>query len=238
VKAVGIIGYKKSGKTTLGVRLARELVATGYRVGVLKHASSAISFAEADTSRYKAYAEIVSAISPGESEIILRGKRGMEEILLSYYDCDIVLIEGFKREKTFPKIVCLRREDEKKELFDGLELLTASFNKGISDFDIMNNDHVRIMAEKVMEKGFKLPKQDCGRCGHKTCFDLARDLVRGEATIEKCVAQTVSLRVNGNVHALDPAKAQQIRNSIGRWLPSIGGCVKKIEIDLADENSR
>jgi molybdopterin-guanine dinucleotide biosynthesis protein B len=235
VKAVGIIGYKKSGKTTLGVRLAKELSGMGYRVGVLKHASKAINFAEVDTSRYKAYAEIVSAISPGESEIILRGKKGIEEILSSY-ECDIVLIEGFKREKTFPKIVCLRREDEKEELLDGLELFTASFNKGISDFDIMNDSHVRIMAEKVMEKGFKLPRQDCGRCGHKTCFDLARDLVRGKATIGECVAQTVSLRVNGNVHALDPATAQQIRNSILRWLPSIGACAKKIEIDLPDEN--
>ncbi len=236
MKAAGIIGYKKSGKTTLGVRLARELTGMGYRVGVLKHASRVINFAEADTSRYKAHAEIVSAISPGESEIILKGKKGIEEIL-GYYECDVVLIEGFKREKTFPKIVCLRREDEKKELLDGLELFTASFNKGISDFDIMNDIHVRIMAEKVMEKGFKLPKQDCGRCGHKTCFDLARDLVRGKATVEKCVAQTVSLRVNGNVHALDPATAQQIRDSIVRWLPSIDGCTKKIEIDLLDENS-
>ncbi len=54
MKAVGIIGYKKSGKTTLGVRLAKELAGMGHRVGVVKHASCAIDFAEADTSKYRA----------------------------------------------------------------------------------------------------------------------------------------------------------------------------------------
>jgi molybdopterin-guanine dinucleotide biosynthesis adapter protein len=234
VKAVGIIGYKKSGKTTLGVRLAKELAGMGHRVGVVKHASCAIDFAEADTSKYRPYASVVSATSPGDTEIILRGEKSIEEIL-SYHECDIVLIEGFKREKTFPKIVCLRRAEEKQELFDGLELFTASFKKEISDYDIMDDNHLRTMAEKAIEKGFKLPKHDCGRCGHKTCLELARDLVRGKATIEKCVTQSVSMRVNGETHPLDYDLAERIRNSILRWLPSSGVSAKKIEIDLFDE---
>jgi len=236
VKAVGIVGYKKSGKTTLGVRLAKELASMGHRVGVVKHASCTIDFAETDTSKYRAYASVVSAASPGDTEIILRGEKSIEEIL-SYYDCDIVLIEGFKKEKTFPKIVCLRQEGEKKGLFDGLELFTASFNKEISDFDIMNDSHLRAMAAKAMERGFKLPKHDCGRCGHETCLDLARDLVSGKATIEQCVARPVSLRVNGKVHPLDSDTAQHITNSILRWLPSIESCATKIEIDLSEENA-
>jgi molybdopterin-guanine dinucleotide biosynthesis protein B len=188
VKAVGIIGYKKSGKTTLGVRLAKELADMGHRVGVVKHASCAIVFAEADTSKYRPYASVISATSPGDTEVILRGERSIEEIL-SYYECDIVLIEGFKREKTFPKIVCLRQAEEKQELFDGLELFTASFKKEISDYDIMDDSHLRAMA-RTLEKA-SLPKHDCGLCGHKTCLELART-VRGKATIEKCVTQPVS----------------------------------------------
>ena len=235
MKAVGIVGYKKSGKTTLGVRLAKELADRGHRVGVVKHASCAIDFVESDTSKYRVYASAVCATSPGDTEIILRGEKSLEEIL-SYYECDIVLIEGFKREKTFPKIVCLRQAEEKKELFDGLELFTASFKKEISDFDIMDDGHLRAMAEKAIEKGFKLPRHDCGLCGHKTCLDLARDLVKGKATIDECIAQPVaSLRVDGKVQSLDWDAAQNIRNSISRWLPSNRGSVKKIEIDLSDE---
>jgi molybdopterin-guanine dinucleotide biosynthesis protein B len=234
VKAVGIVGYKKSGKTTLGVRLAKELAGMGHRVGVVKHASCSIDFAESDTSKYRTYASAVSATSPGDTEIILRGERSIEEIL-SYYECDIVLIEGFKREKTFPKIVCLRQAEEKKGLCDGLELFTASFKKEIADYDIMDDSHLRTMAERAMEKGFKLPKLNCGLCGHKTCFELARDLVRGKAAIEECVTRPVSMRVNGEPHPLDYDMAERIRNSILRWLPSSGGSAKKIEIDLFDQ---
>ena len=75
MKAVGIVGYKKSEKTTLGVLLARELSGRGHRVGVVKHASCAIDFAESDTSKYRVYASVVCATSPGDTEIILRGKK-------------------------------------------------------------------------------------------------------------------------------------------------------------------
>ena len=236
MKAIGIIGYKKSGKTTLGVRLARELTRMGRRVGVVKHSSCSFDFAEADTSKYRPYASAVSGTSPGETEIMLRGEKSIEEIL-TYYECDLVLIEGFKREKTFPKIVCLRRAEEKEELFDGLELFTASFNKDISDFDIMDDGHLRSMAEKAIEKGFKLPKHDCGLCGHKTCLDLARELVAGKASIEKCVVHPVSVRVNGRAHPLDGDTALRIRESVLRWLPSVGGGAGKIEIDISDEKA-
>jgi molybdopterin-guanine dinucleotide biosynthesis protein len=35
VKAVGVVGYKKSGKTTLIIRLSQELSGMGYSVAIL-----------------------------------------------------------------------------------------------------------------------------------------------------------------------------------------------------------
>jgi len=61
------------------------------------------------------HAAFVSAISPKESEIIVKGKKHIEDIL-TYVDCDIVLIEGFKEEKTFPKIVCVLQPDDEKKV--------------------------------------------------------------------------------------------------------------------------
>ncbi|TET94135.1 MAG: molybdopterin-guanine dinucleotide biosynthesis protein B, partial [Desulfobacteraceae bacterium] len=104
MKAVGVIGYKKSGKTTLVIRLSQELSRMGYRVAILKHVSRDIDFPDTDTSKYRSYVPFVSAISSLETEIILKGEKRIEDIL-TYVDCDIVLIEGFKKEKTFPKIV-------------------------------------------------------------------------------------------------------------------------------------
>ncbi|MBP1741809.1 MAG: molybdopterin-guanine dinucleotide biosynthesis protein MobB region, partial [Deltaproteobacteria bacterium] len=75
MKAVGIIGYHKSGKTTLGVKLCKELTSKGLRVGVVKHVSCELQFADADSSRYRAFASVVAAASPAEAEIIVKGEK-------------------------------------------------------------------------------------------------------------------------------------------------------------------
>jgi molybdopterin-guanine dinucleotide biosynthesis protein B len=156
VKAVGIVGYHKSGKTTLGVRLCQILSDKGLRVGVIKHVSCELRLADADSSRYKAFASVVAAASPQEAEIIVKGEKRLEDMLQYCDDCDLVLVEGFKRERLFPKIVCVREKEEKEELCDGLELFTASFKEGIADYLISNDDHVREMATVVMERAIEV----------------------------------------------------------------------------------
>jgi len=78
VKAVGVIGYKKSGKTTLVIGLSQELSRMGYSVAILKHVSGNIDFPHTDTSKFRAHAAFVSAISSKESEIILKGRKRIE----------------------------------------------------------------------------------------------------------------------------------------------------------------
>ena len=156
MKAVGIIGYHKSGKTTLGVKLCKELSSKGLRVGVIKHVSCELQLADADSSRYRAFASVVAAASPEEAEIIVKGAKSLQDMLRYCSDCDLVLVEGYKREKRFPKIVCLREREEKEELFDGLQLFTASFKEGIADYLISKDEHVREMAAIAMEKAFEV----------------------------------------------------------------------------------
>jgi molybdopterin-guanine dinucleotide biosynthesis protein B len=156
VKAIGIIGYHKSGKTTLGVRLCKELAAQGLRIGVVKHVSCELQFADADSSRYRPFASVVAAASPAEAEIIVKGERTLQEMLRYCSDCDLVFVEGFKKERLFPRIVCLRDNEEKRELFDGLELFTASFKEGVADYLISDDNHVRKMAAVVLERAVEV----------------------------------------------------------------------------------
>jgi molybdopterin-guanine dinucleotide biosynthesis adapter protein len=156
VKAVGIVGYHKSGKTTLGVKLCKELTSKGLRVGVVKHVSCELQFPDADSSRYRAFASVVAAASPAEAEIIVRGEKSLEEMLRYCAGCDFVLVEGFKKERLFPKIVCLREKEEKEDLSDGLELFTASFKKDIADYLISNDEHVREMAAVALERAVEV----------------------------------------------------------------------------------
>jgi molybdopterin-guanine dinucleotide biosynthesis protein B len=156
VKAVGIIGYHKSGKTTLGVKLCKELSDKGLRMGVIKHVSCELQFADADSSRYRAFASVVAAASPAETEIIVKGERRLEDMFRYYTGCDFVLVEGFKSERLFPKILCLREKEDQDDLLDGLELFTASFKEGIADYLISNEEHVREMAALVMARAVEV----------------------------------------------------------------------------------
>jgi len=156
MKAVGIIGYHKSGKTTLGLKLCREFSNRGLRVGVVKHVSCELRLADADTSRYRLFASVVAAASPAEAEIIVKGEKSLEDMLRYCTDCDFVLVEGFKKERIIPKIVCLREKEEKEGLFDGLELFTASFKEGIADYLISSDADVGRMAAIALEKAFEV----------------------------------------------------------------------------------
>lgn len=234
VKAVGIVGYKRSGKTTLVIKLSQELSKMGHRVAILKHVSGAIGFPDSDTSKFRSYVPFVSAISSLETEIILKGKKRIEDIL-TYVDCDIVLIEGFKKEKTFPKIVCIKDAGEEKKLFDGLKLFTASLEKDISDFNIVDDDHIKEMAAIVIERSFKLPDLNCGHCGYESCYDLAMEIVRGKEAIDKCVSLNppISIKIDGTMFPLNPFTSNLYKNTILAMLSSLKGFKKgTVEIEI------
>ncbi len=234
MKAVGIIGFKKSGKTALIMRLAQELTKIGKRVAVVKHTPRHIDFPETDTTKFKAQVPFVAAVSPDETEIIVGGQKRIEDIL-AYWEGDIVLVEGFKKEKTFPKIVCIRNEDEKEELFDGLQLFTASFKEGIADFSIANDDHIREMAAAVVERSFKLPHLNCGHCGYDSCYDLAKQIVVGKESNDACVSlhPPVSVKVDGTMFALNPFTSDLLKNTILAMLSSLKGFKKgTVEIEI------
>jgi molybdopterin-guanine dinucleotide biosynthesis protein B len=237
VKAVGVVGYKKSGKTTLILRLSQELSGMGYTVGVLKHVPDTIDLPDSDSSRFRAHAPFVAAISSMETEILLKGRKRIEDIL-TYCACDIVLIEGFKKEKTFPKIVCVRNKDEEKELFDGLQLFTASLDSSLSDYHILNDDHIKKMASIVAERSFKLPSLNCGHCGYETCYGLAMEIVKGKKSAANCVSlnPSISVKVDGTEFPLNPFMANLFKNSFVAMLSSLKGFKKgRIEIEIPYE---
>jgi molybdopterin-guanine dinucleotide biosynthesis protein B len=233
VKVVGIAGYKKSGKTTLGLKLCKALSERGYRVGVLKHAGE-IHFSETDSAKYREHAVMVSVMSSQEAEIIVRGEKSIEE-MLAYFDADIVLVEGFKKKKTFPKILCLAKAEDKSDLHDGLALCTASLGGEISDFDILNDEHVQKMASMALERGFKLPDLNCAQCGYETCYELAQEIVAGRKSLDQCLSlyPPISVRIDAEPFPLNHYTSALFRNLIVAMVSSLKGYKKgtiKIEI--------
>lgn len=232
MKVVGIVGFKKSGKTTLGVALAGALRDMGHRVAVIKHTHDNLDFAATDSKKYSRYAEMVAAVSGEQTEMIFQGERSLED-LLAWTGEAVVLVEGFKKERTYPRIVCLRDAGERETLLKGLEICTAGFDPDIADYDIANPDHILEMAGLVIEKAFKLPGLDCGACGFDRCYDLAGEIVQGRRSPDACpcLRPVITLTIDGKRTDLSEGMNIILRKTVQGMLSGLKG-FKRGTVDI------
>ena len=112
---IGIAGWKKSGKTTLAVRLIAEFTRRGLKVATVKHAHHdfQIDEAETDSARHRrAGASQVAVVSAKRWALIaeLEGAPEPElaEVVGWLEPCDLVIVEGYKQ-APIPKIEARRR---------------------------------------------------------------------------------------------------------------------------------
>lgn len=115
-RVFGIAGWKNSGKTTLTERLVAEFTRRGFAVSTVKHAHHAFDIDKEGTDSFRhraAGAREVAIVSEGRWALMheLRGEREppLDRILERLAACDLVLIEGYKREP-HPKIEARRRD--------------------------------------------------------------------------------------------------------------------------------
>ena len=104
-RVFGITGWKNSGKTTLTERLVTELVGRGWRVSTIKHAHHDFDIDKpgADSFRHREAGATEVAIVSGRRWALMHELRGedeptLDEVLARIAPCDLVLVEGYKRE--------------------------------------------------------------------------------------------------------------------------------------------
>jgi molybdopterin-guanine dinucleotide biosynthesis protein B len=124
-RVLGVTGWSGSGKTALLIRLIPVLVARGLHVATLKHAHHAFDVDQPGKDSYEHR-------KAGASEVIISSARrwvqmhelgGEPEATLAFLlervrPCDLVLVEGFKRE-AHPKLEVYRPALGKPALFPG-----------------------------------------------------------------------------------------------------------------------
>jgi molybdopterin-guanine dinucleotide biosynthesis protein B len=112
---IGIAGWKKSGKTTLTVRLVEEMTRRGYRVATVKHAhhNFQIDDKETDSARHRrAGAREVAIVSRDRWAIVGEldgaGEPDFADVIGWLSPCDLIIVEGYKS-APIPKIEARRR---------------------------------------------------------------------------------------------------------------------------------
>lgn len=104
-RVFGITGWKNSGKTTLTEKLVSELTRRGWTVSTVKHAHHDFDIDKegTDSFRHRAAGAMEVAIVSGRRWALMHELRGEAEpslgaILARLAPCDLVLVEGYKRE--------------------------------------------------------------------------------------------------------------------------------------------
>lgn len=117
---IAIAGWKKSGKTTLAVRLVEVFTARGFRVATVKHAHHEFQLddGQTDSARHRrAGASQVAIVSSKRSGLITehtdQPEPNFEEVIDWLAPADIIIVEGYKSAPV-AKIEARRRASKTK----------------------------------------------------------------------------------------------------------------------------
>lgn len=213
MKILTIAGTKNTGKTTLVTLIVRELVKRGYLVGTIKHTHHEFDLEGKDTWKHrKAGAELV--VGSGESTFIQISAKLELEKILKRMNCikelDYIIIEGFKF-SYYPKISTTEAKDD--------------FTIENVDVFEMGDDDISPLVDLVEERTYGLiPNADCRNCGYENCLEMARDIIKGKISEEKCKMKKlneVQLFIGDKMIPLNPFVQDILKKTIMGMLSTL-----------------
>ncbi len=156
---IGIVGWKKSGKTTLAVRLIEEFSKRGLKVASVKHAHDGfqIDDGETDSARHRRAGAQQVAIVSGQrwalvSELDGAPEPNFDEVIAALEPCDLIIVEGYKS-ASLPKIEARRAESLTKQKLaeddPDIIAIAADHPVGTSRLPVFTLDDVKAIADFV-----------------------------------------------------------------------------------------
>lgn len=167
MKIFGLTGWSGSGKTTLIVKLLPALIARGLRVSTLKHAHKGfdIDHPGKDSHNHRVAGATEVLISSPKRWAVMHELRDepeptLEELIAKVAPVDLLLIEGFKRDR-HPKLEVWRRSVGKPLIaVDDPTIVAVASNgpvpeAGVPVFDLEDAEGI---AALVVERAVPLPR--------------------------------------------------------------------------------
>ncbi len=121
---VSVVGFKKSGKTTLAGLLAEAMEGLGLRVGVVKFSGHALDLPGTDTATLLRPDRPVAGLTAEGTAFFHARSLPFPEVARCL-DVDVVLVEGGKTRVSAPRILCLREAEEAPTLAGGNPVLAC-----------------------------------------------------------------------------------------------------------------
>jgi len=247
---LAVVGYKASGKTTIIERLVPELIKEGFTVATIKHISHqdfSIDREGSDTWRHsRVGANPVIAFSNNEVSVIIKGANlPLESIsrLIPEFGANLLILEGFSsivlNDEDVGKIICVKSKKEYmefKESAKGEVIAFCSFqNLGEPvlnidrEFKILVNKTLNFIMKRIriLEILNSLAGLNCGKCGRKSCKELAEEIYNGTASPEECVVLKVKSKlgtkiiVEGREVPIQPFVSELVRKTVLGMISSL-----------------
>lgn len=234
MRIIQIVGYKKTGKTTVAEHLINIFTNRGLRVLAVKHSHSPDESGKTvDTERMLAAGASCAYFCNDLYTLRTTEVESLEKIITDAgHMYDILLIEGYK-EKIYPRIVCYKENAD--SLLDGafaiVEDNVQHRESVVPIFCSTNNEDMQYLAELCIKLPHYPAGIECGACG-MTCRELYMARTCGEDY--QCVAEQkgdISIVVNGVPLALAPFVENLSLQTFGGFVRSLKGYAPgKVEI--------
>ena len=228
MKVIGLIGLKNSGKTFLGLSLTKELKKRGHSVGVIKHIYHGLDLGQNDSAVYANTAQKVMAVNNNQFYFHESGRSQKLKELICSFNTDVLLVEGFKSDTSFPKLLCF--DGEQEEVVEN-PLILANIEK-----KPYKKGFIKELCDLILNKAFYLPQKNCGKCGFDNCLELAKAIIKDKAQDSQCRFQLSSVRlfINKQSLNLNPFVSSIIESTLKGLLSNLEGYQEgsiKVEID-------
>ncbi|WP_300158717.1 molybdopterin-guanine dinucleotide biosynthesis protein MobB [Solidesulfovibrio sp.] len=223
MKGVQVLGFKKSGKTTLCEALLAHFASRGVAPCALKCTHNpGIDKEDTDTDRFLVHCRTVGGIAATESALFWNDPRKISD-MIAMLDGEVMVMEGGREHAVAPRVLVLRDAGEAEKLSaPGLVLGVYGEVRvpGLPHFESLE-----ALAEAVLARGFVLPGLDCGACGREGCGELAADILAGKATPEDCATTQValSITVGGRPLTVNPFVERIVASGIRGMLRELKG---------------
>jgi len=160
VKTIGVIGWKNSGKTTLVSKLVDYFSSLNLKVGVIKHAHHSFDIDHPNTDSYKIRKSgaFKTTIVSNKRLAFIEERADDNEIDLKSIidmnkDCQILILEGFKKNKDIPKIEVFLKKNKKEHLYKNVEkvkLLVTDDDKS-HPLKVLSHDQIPLIAKFIQD---------------------------------------------------------------------------------------
>lgn len=155
---IGILGWKNVGKTHFATLIIKLLVSKGYKVGSIKHAHHNFDIDQPGTDSFKhrkaGSSQVIISSSRRWAKIIENNnkkEKNLDELIAEFQDIDIVVVEGFKKEK-HPKIEIIGKNSQKinREIKNVIAIISDELSD--TNTPVFKKNDIESLVEFIIKK--------------------------------------------------------------------------------------